>query len=585
MNLADATRILAESAGLDADDDAMRAIAERVDREPAALAWAGALAKTRGWRSVSERLATWSGFATLVRPGATLPWQAEAEEKIAALGDAARAMLVALAACDSPVTWEVIETALAEGASEDVLCDLVDVGLVRRDTRAGVVMFVVPFGIRSALRRDALADARALAHEAAWTDAWLARANELASTTYGPNARPALTELASAIPLAERSLLESELNAEALARALSLWVAIADAMFFEGSVDYASPAFARAVALADASPDMAARARARLAGARARLERGEAEGAETWLTEARALAASASGTAADALRSEALRGSGWAALASARLDDARVSFTSALEIAERGSDARSRADATAGLGMVALLEGDADAARERLSDALAIHVVTRDAPREGAVRGMMMLLPESRTDVDEASLGAQIDALRASGQRWREALALGRLALAHRERGDELAAKARLAEARAAAGLASMSASSLALAIASGEAKAAGASKGPSIVVGREGRSLVLQGGVTHDLSRHGPVRRVLLALALAKLERPGAAMSTLDLVEAGWPGEKMRHEAATLRVYTTVRRLRGLGLSDALLTRDDGYLLDPEVDLSVDRG
>jgi len=53
--------------------------------------------------------------------------------------------------------------------------------------------------------------------------------------------------------------------------------------------------------------------------------------------------------------------------------------------------------------------------------------------------------------------------------------------------------------------------------------------------------------------------------------------MSTLELVDAGWPGEKMKHEAATLRVYTTIRRLRALGLAEALLTRDDGYLLDPE--------
>ena len=51
-----------------------------------------------------------------------------------------------------------------------------------------------------------------------------------------------------------------------------------------------------------------------------------------------------------------------------------------------------------------------------------------------------------------------------------------------------------------------------------------------------------------------------------------------LDLIEAGWPGEKMQHEAATLRVYTTIRRLRGLGLGDVLVTRDEGYLLDPEV-------
>ena len=32
------------------------------------------------------------------------------------------------------------------------------------------------------------------------------------------------------------------------------------------------------------------------------------------------------------------------------------------------------------------------------------------------------------------------------------------------------------------------------------------------------------------------------------------------------------------LRVYSIVRRIRALGLAEALVTRDDGYLLDPQV-------
>ena len=32
------------------------------------------------------------------------------------------------------------------------------------------------------------------------------------------------------------------------------------------------------------------------------------------------------------------------------------------------------------------------------------------------------------------------------------------------------------------------------------------------------------------------------------------------------------------MRVYAAIRRLRALGLGDALLTRDDGYLIDPAV-------
>ena len=75
----------------------------------------------------------------------------------------------------------------------------------------------------------------------------------------------------------------------------------------------------------------------------------------------------------------------------------------------------------------------------------------------------------------------------------------------------------------------------------------------------------------------------MLWALAVARNEKRGVAMSTLELVDAGWPGERMKHEAATLRVYTTVRRLRALGLAEALLTRDDGYLLDPETAVALE--
>jgi hypothetical protein len=102
-------------------------------------------------------------------------------------------------------------------------------------------------------------------------------------------------------------------------------------------------------------------------------------------------------------------------------------------------------------------------------------------------------------------------------------------------------------------------------------------------VVGAAGRTLTLPSGEVHDLTRHGPLRRILWALAIAKERRSGAAMSTLELVEVGWPGEKMRHEAATLRVYTTIRRMRRLGLGDALVTRDDGYLIDPDVPIATE--
>lgn len=574
MELSPAVRLLVAEAELDADDDTTRAIAELVGREAPALSFAAGLARARGWRPLREKLATWEGFATLVR-GNALPWQVDVDAAIAALAPETVEVVKVLAACDAPMTWELVEARLGvERVTIEMVCDLEDDGLLLRSTRAGVVMFTTPFCVRAALRMRFADEMKE--HATGWLSAWLARANELRASTYGSSARATLSELACAIPVAERALLSDPTSPVAAA----LWIAISDAMFFERAADYASPAFALAVAAADASGDLEGRVRARLASARALLERGEPEHAEVLLTEARKLAEGA----ADALVSEALRGSGWAALASARMDDAKTFFERAHDIGERARDPRARADAFAGLGMAALLGGDTEQARERLTVSLAIHVVTRDAPRESALRGMMMLLPESRAnEADAAALAAQVEELRGAGQRWREALALARLALVARERGDEGTAKARLAEARAAAALSTMSASKLAFAMV--DEPAAGApSTARGMVVGPEGRWLVLEDGTRHELARHGPVRRMLWSLAIAKTERPGHAMTTLELVEAGWPGEKMRHEAATLRVYTTVRRLRALGLGDILLTRDDGYLFDPETTITLER-
>ncbi|MCA9590801.1 MAG: hypothetical protein KC657_36130 [Myxococcales bacterium] len=100
------------------------------------------------------------------------------------------------------------------------------------------------------------------------------------------------------------------------------------------------------------------------------------------------------------------------------------------------------------------------------------------------------------------------------------------------------------------------------------------------IVIGPDARWLLLSNGARVEMGRRGPPRRILLALAEARVRRPNTALTAADLVEAGWPGERMRHASALMRLYTTVRRLRRLGLADVLVTREDGYLLAPQVAL-----
>jgi hypothetical protein len=102
-------------------------------------------------------------------------------------------------------------------------------------------------------------------------------------------------------------------------------------------------------------------------------------------------------------------------------------------------------------------------------------------------------------------------------------------------------------------------------------------------VVGAGARWLRAPGGERVSLARSGAMRRVLDALVESRLRAPGAPWTADALFAIGWPGERARHESSLLRVYTTIRRLRRLGLEGALLTRDDGYLLDPHAAFSRD--
>jgi hypothetical protein len=99
------------------------------------------------------------------------------------------------------------------------------------------------------------------------------------------------------------------------------------------------------------------------------------------------------------------------------------------------------------------------------------------------------------------------------------------------------------------------------------------------LVVGAEGRWFELDGEAT-QLGRRGALRLLLAHLTDARLRTAGRGVPLHEMFEAGWPGERIQHESAAARVYTAVQRLRGLGLASALITRDDGYLLDPALDV-----
>ncbi len=79
-------------------------------------------------------------------------------------------------------------------------------------------------------------------------------------------------------------------------------------------------------------------------------------------------------------------------------------------------------------------------------------------------------------------------------------------------------------------------------------------------------------------LDRRRPLSLLLDRLARERADRPGALLAWDALLEAGWPGERVRAEAGAHRVRVAISTLRKLGLKDVLRTGEDGYVLDPEV-------
>jgi hypothetical protein len=277
--------------------------------------------------------------------------------------------------------------------------------------------------------------------------------------------------------------------------------------------------------------------------------------------------------AADARRSLA-----WARIAQGQGEAALVPLEDALVAHRAARSVRGEADALAARGLLRGLAGQLEAGHRDLENAYALHVLADDAIRRERVREMAQILGLELGNDDEsgtleeriARLTAAADAHHKSGRQWREAVA--RFQLAALERAQAIAAGHGPSHRGDRASVVPVSVPG-----APEPAQVAA----PSWVVGPEARWVLPPGGESLDLARHGSLRRVLDALVTRRLEEPGAAWSANGLLEAGWPGERVRHESGMLRVYTVIRRLRALGLGPALITRDDGYLIDPGIDVS----
>jgi len=101
-----------------------------------------------------------------------------------------------------------------------------------------------------------------------------------------------------------------------------------------------------------------------------------------------------------------------------------------------------------------------------------------------------------------------------------------------------------------------------------------------ALLVAHDGSSFRPPRGAIVDLSKKLSAKRLLAALAEARVSSPGRALSTAALFAAGWPGERAKESSAANRVYVALAGLRTLGLRGVIQSVDDGYRLDPSVTL-----
>jgi predicted ATPase len=109
--------------------------------------------------------------------------------------------------------------------------------------------------------------------------------------------------------------------------------------------------------------------------------------------------------------------------------------------------------------------------------------------------------------------------------------------------------------------------------------RALGTSSAPEqLVVARSGSWFRLGARAPVSLDRRRTLQRLFMHLAHRRDSAAGRGAPLAELVDAGWPGERVLPQAAANRVYVAVTTLRKMGLGDVLKASDDGWCLDPDV-------
>jgi tetratricopeptide (TPR) repeat protein len=87
-------------------------------------------------------------------------------------------------------------------------------------------------------------------------------------------------------------------------------------------------------------------------------------------------------------------------------------------------------------------------------------------------------------------------------------------------------------------------------------------------------------GSARISLGRRRSLALMLGRLASERRRAPGRSVGIDALFDAGWPGERLAAASARRRVYVGIDTLRSLGLREAIVQQDRGYVLDPAVEV-----
>ncbi len=99
--------------------------------------------------------------------------------------------------------------------------------------------------------------------------------------------------------------------------------------------------------------------------------------------------------------------------------------------------------------------------------------------------------------------------------------------------------------------------------------------------VGPEAQWIGLPNGGRIELHTRRALRQIVAAIVKRHRLEPARRLTADELIEEGWPGERIQPEAASARLRVAISTLRKLGLKEYLWTTGRGYGFHPEVSLT----